>query len=114
MLKCDTVIAGSDYILNHIYTNYKTDKKISVIKRGIDTDYFSVKNVSDAEEQKLRNYLDVPYDKFLLLLPGRLTYWKGQKLFIEAINLLKSQNKFNDCFALIIGSDQGRKNTKMN
>ena len=27
MLKCDTVIAGSDYILNHIYTNYKTDKK---------------------------------------------------------------------------------------
>ena len=43
MLKCDTVIAGSDYILNHIYTNYKTDKKIFVIKRGIDTDYFSVK-----------------------------------------------------------------------
>ena len=28
MLKCDTVIAGSDYILNHIYTNYKTAKKI--------------------------------------------------------------------------------------
>ena len=40
------------------------------------------------KNKNLENYLDVPYDKFLLLLPGRLTYWKGQKLFIEAINLL--------------------------
>ena len=32
------------------FENYKTEKKISVIKRGIDTDYFSNKNVSETEE----------------------------------------------------------------
>ena len=112
MLRTNHVIAGSDYILNHIYKNYKTEKKISVIKRGIDTDYFSNKNVSETEENKLKEFLQIPKDKFLILLPGRLTYWKGQKLFIEAINFLKTSNKFKNCFALIVGSDQGRKKYK--
>ena len=63
MLRTNHVIAGSDYILNHIYKNYKTEKQISVIKRGIDTNYFSNKNVSETEENKLKNFLQIPKNK---------------------------------------------------
>jgi glycosyltransferase involved in cell wall biosynthesis len=42
-------------------------------------------------------------------LPGRLTPWKGQELFIEAMNLV-NQDPFTKPFsAIILGSDQGRK-----
>ena len=42
-------------------------------------------------------------------MPGRLTPWKGQKIFIEAIKLLKSEKSDIPPFeAIILGSDQGR------
>ena len=42
------------------------------------------------------------------MLPGRLTYWKGQKIFIEAIKLLNKRNNIPPFEAIILGSDQGR------
>jgi len=47
-------------------------------------------------------------EKFIILLPGRLTYWKGQKLFIEALNILNNQNLLENVYSLIIGGHQGR------
>jgi glycosyltransferase involved in cell wall biosynthesis len=42
------------------------------------------------------------------LLPGRVTYWKGQKIFIEAIKLLYEKSDTPPLEAIILGSDQGR------
>ena len=42
------------------------------------------------------------------MLPGRLTYWKGQKIFIEAIKLLYEKSDIPSFEAIILGSDQGR------
>ncbi len=108
MVKSDHVIAGSDFILNHIHSNYDIKSKSSVVKRGIDEKYFSKKNVSDEEVQKLKNSMNINNSKFIILLPGRLTYWKGQKLFIQALNLLNQQNMLENVYALIIGGHQGR------
>jgi glycosyltransferase involved in cell wall biosynthesis len=47
-------------------------------------------------------------NKFVILLPGRLTPWKGQKIFIEAIKLLSDQKDDPPFEAIILGSDQGR------
>ncbi len=108
MVKSDYVIAGSNFILNHIHSNYKIKARSSVVKRGIDEKYFSKKNVSNEEVEKLRNSINIKKEKFIILLPGRLTYWKGQKLFIESLNILNQQNLLENTQAIIIGGHQGR------
>ena len=42
------------------------------------------------------------------MLPGRLTSWKGQKIFIEALKLLSEQNNSLSFEGIILGGDQGR------
>ena len=42
------------------------------------------------------------------MLPGRLTPWKGQKIFIEAIKLLSENKNISPFETIILGSDQGR------
>ena len=112
MLKSNYVIAGSNFILNHIHSNYNIKTNSSVVKRGIDEKYFSKKNVSDDEVKKLKDKLMIKDGKFIILLPGRLTYWKGQKLFIEALNILNQKNLLTNVQALIVGGHQGRLNFK--
>ena len=41
-------------------------------------------------------------------MPGRLTTWKGQEVFIEAINLANIELGYEAFYAVILGSDQGR------
>ena len=112
MVKSNYVIAGSNFILNHIHSNYNIKTNSSVVKRGIDEKFFSKKNVSDDEVKKLKDKLMIKDGKFTILLPGRLTYWKGQKLFIEALNILNQKNLLTNVQALIIGGHQGRLNFK--
>ncbi len=45
-------------------------------------------------------------------MPGRLTSWKGQELFIEAINLVKIKLGYEAFHVVILGSDQGRDSYK--
>ena len=62
----------------------------------------------EAEEDDLRLSWGVPIDKKLILMPGRLTSWKGQEIFIEALNLVNQELKNQNFNAVILGSDQGR------
>ena len=41
-------------------------------------------------------------------MPGRLTSWKGQELFLEAINLVNIEFGYEAFYAVILGNDQGR------
>ena len=41
-------------------------------------------------------------------MPGRLTAWKGQEVFIEGLNLVKKKLGDQSFYAVILGSDQGR------
>ena len=41
-------------------------------------------------------------------MPGRLTAWKGQELFLEAVNLANIELGYEAFYAVILGSDQGR------
>ena len=113
MVRSDLVIAGSNFIFSHIYENYEKylnikDRKLLVIFRGINSEYFSQKNVSNAKLQKLIKEWQIDKDKFIILLPGRLTNWKGQAVFIEALNILNQQTYVKPFSAIILGSDQGR------
>ena len=57
---------------------------------------------------KLTNFWKLDTNKKVILLPGRLTSWKGQEMFIEALNIFRSTNPEIDFTAIILGSDQGR------
>jgi len=113
MVRSDLVIAGSNFIFDHIQKNYskylKREKRILVIFRGINTDYFSNSTITNEKINKLNMDLNLNSETFKILLPGRLTRWKGQEMFLESINLLREQYGKNNFQCIILGSHQGRK-----
>ena len=114
MLSSDLIIAGSNFIFSHINENYSEylinlKKKFLVIFRGINTDYFNSNIIKQLEENKLISFWNIDKNKKLILLPGRLTSWKGQEMFIEAINLVNKEIDPETFNVVILGSDQGRK-----
>ena len=112
MVKSKLTIAGSNFIFNHINDNYggylKQKNKLLVIFRGINLNYYNPKQISDIKLLELKKEWQVDEDKFKVLLPGRLTNWKGQINFIEALNILIEDYKNDNFQAFILGSDQGR------
>tara|TARA_A100001015_G_scaffold92051_1_gene102466 strand:- start:3046 stop:4203 length:1158 start_codon:yes stop_codon:yes gene_type:complete len=113
MLRSKLTIAGSNFIFRHINDNYSEylnkNKKLRVIFRGINVDYFNSKNISILKQEKLKREWVLDPNKFIILMPGRLTYWKGQEKFIEALNILIEDYNFTNFHAVLLGSDQGRK-----
>ena len=113
MLRANLTIAGSNFIFRHINENYSQylhkEKKLRVIFRGINVDYYNSKNISILKREKLKQEWNLSSNQFTILLPGRLTYWKGQEKFIESLNILIEDYNIANFQAIILGSDQGRK-----
>ena len=112
MVRSNLIIAGSNFIFSHIkenYSKYLNDKKkLLVIFRGINVDYFDPTTKVYSDEKKLLTKWEIDKDKKIILLPGRLTSWKGQEVFIEAINLVNIELGYEAFYGVILGSDQGR------
>jgi len=112
MVRSDLIIAGSNFIFSHINQNYPKyldlKKKFLVIFRGINVDYFELSTTLDSEENRLISDWEVDKNKKTILMPGRLTAWKGQETFIEALNLVNKELGYESFNAVILGSDQGR------
>ena len=113
MTRSELIIAGSNFIFNHISEKYKKyinnkKNKLMVIFRGINLDYFNPKNVSENQISKLASNWKIDRTKFIILLPGRLTKWKGQDNFIESLKILMEDYRQSNFHAIILGSDQGR------
>ena len=113
MLKSDCVIAGSNFIFSHIKEKYPEHiskiKKFLVIFRGINTEYYDPDNIKESDRIKFLKKLNIDANKKIILMPGRLTEWKGQEIFIEALNDLKTKYGYKNFIAILLGSDQGRK-----
>ena len=112
MVKSNLVIAGSNFIFSHIKNNYSdyldVKNRLLVIFRGINVDYFDPTTKTEVEEKQLLKKWGIEENKKIVLLPGRLTSWKGQELFLESINLVNMQLGYEAFYAVILGSDQGR------
>jgi len=112
MVRSNLIIAGSNFIFSHIKENYSKyldeKKKLLVIFRGINVDYFDSTTKLESDEKKLLKKWEIEKDKKIILLPGRLTAWKGQEVFIEAINLVNTELGYEAFNGVILGSDQGR------
>ena len=113
MLRSKLTIAGSNFIFNHINENYNEylnrKKKLRVIFRGINIDYYHPKNISILKQEKMKSEWKLSPNNFTILMPGRLTYWKGQETLIEALNILIEDYNKTNFQVILLGSDQGRK-----
>ena len=113
MVKSKLIIAGSNFIFNHINENYEkflnSKNKLMVIFRGINLEYFNEKNIAEHKKKKLISDWNLDTEKKTILLPGRLTSWKGQDVLIEALNILIEDYNKTNFQAVILGPDQGRK-----
>ncbi len=99
------VIAISEHIKKHIISEYNVpEKKIRLIHRCVNLDNFSPEKVSQERMIKAVSDFNIPEDKPVISLIGRITPWKGQTLLIEALSKVKNK----DFYCLIVGSDQGR------
>ncbi len=93
MLRADCVIANSRYTADAIAKLGGIEtQRLRVIPRGADIDVFDPAAVSDHRVNHVAENWGLSGEKgrFRVLLPGRLTPWKGHKVAIEAVARLKS------------------------
>jgi glycosyltransferase involved in cell wall biosynthesis len=105
MTRGERVIANSEFIAEHIRANYTVDPaRIRVIRRGIDLDRFDPEKVSAERVIQLAQRWRLPDGVPVVMLPGRLTRWKGQTVLIDALTRLRDV----ELRCVLVGSDQGR------
>ena len=105
MTKGDRVIAISSFIAGHMRQIYGVRREvIRLIHRGVDLFRFDPEKITAERLVKLTTQWNIPDGVAVIALPGRLTRWKGQLVFIDAIAKLGRR----DICCLLIGSDQGR------
>jgi glycosyltransferase involved in cell wall biosynthesis len=97
----DQVICVSNAIKQYIIKNYNTsDKKITVIPRGIDLEKFSLSNLDQdfianfQEQYSLKN-------RYIVTTVGRITQLKDIETFIKALHIAKQDIK--NITGLIVG-----------
>ncbi len=105
MTKGERVIAISSFIAGHMRKIYGVRREtIRLIHRGVDLFRFNPEKITAERLVKLSTQWNIPDGVPVVALPGRLTRWKGQLVFIDAIAKLDRR----DICCLLIGSDQGR------
>jgi glycosyltransferase involved in cell wall biosynthesis len=105
MAKGVRVVAISQFIARHVIEQYAASPAIvRVIHRGIDLAKFDPARVSVERQVKLAREWRLPDGLPVVMLPGRLTRWKGQTLLIDAVAKLGRR----DMALLLVGADQGR------
>jgi len=91
MTKGERVIAISRCVADHIQTQYKIPKeKVVLIHRGVDEAYFDSAAVSGERIRTLKERWGLAEDSGpLLMLPGRISSWKGHDIFFKSLALIK-------------------------
>ena len=108
MARGDRVIANSDFTADLIRTRYGTPtERVVVIHRGIEPDRFDPARFDDAAVMAQRRSWGVPDGAPVVLLPGRLTAWKGQETAIRALAQAGPDGR-PDARLVLVGGDQGR------
>jgi glycosyltransferase involved in cell wall biosynthesis len=105
MTKGDRIIAISRFIAEHMQSRYGVPaERIEVIHRGVDLEIFSPQAVPAPRILALAERWRLPDGVPVVMLPGRLTRWKGQIVFLEALARLPQV----ELMGVIVGGEQDR------
>jgi len=101
----ERVIAISHFVAQHVAAVYGVPpERLRVIQRGVDLARFDPQRVSPERLIQLAKKWRLPDDRPIVMLPGRLTRWKGQLDLVAALAELGRR----DLLCLVVGSDEGR------
>jgi len=108
MARGDVVIANSAYTAGLILAKHPIARdRIRIVNRGTDFSAFAPAAVGAERVQALRKAWGVEPHQRIVLLPGRLTGWKGQRVLIEAARLMRDGGDTDTAF-ILAGDAQGR------
>lgn len=109
MVRGERVIAISHYIAERLLADYGMDpERLRVIPRGVDLDMFDPDRVPAERMIRLVNKWRVPDGVPVVMMPGRITAWKGHALLIDALARLE-RGSFH---CLMVGDDISRPDAK--
>ncbi|MGB0843261.1 MAG: glycosyltransferase [Alphaproteobacteria bacterium] len=95
----DRVIVPSQYVYDHVQKFYGVpSERLSLIPRGVDLYRFSPTAVNPQAVMDLRNKLGLVAGRPVFVMSGRLSFWKGHHLFIEAIKGMSETNPYGLIF----------------
>jgi glycosyltransferase involved in cell wall biosynthesis len=90
MISGERIIAVSDFVKQHLVECYNADPSIiRVIHRGVDPEYFNKAHLTETSRKKFIDKYHVPNNTPVILLPARMTNWKGHMVLLEAISKIK-------------------------
>lgn len=99
------IIAISNHVKNYLIENYNVNPNIiRLIHRGVDLSRYHPNHVTPAQIIKVTSEWRLPDGANIVMLPGRITRWKGHHVLIEAMEKLQDK----DLFCVLMGPDQGR------
>lgn len=106
MSKGRPIIANSDFIRRLVIERYRVpEEQIVTIPRGADIGVFSEESVGNERAIKLAESWGLIEDpRAIVLMPGRLTRWKGGESMIDAAAQLKKM-RGSDFAVLLVGDD---------
>ncbi|MCX7378434.1 MAG: glycosyltransferase family 4 protein [Alphaproteobacteria bacterium] len=105
MARGTLVIAISGFIAELIQQRHGVPPaRIRMIPRGVDVSQFEPAKVNGDRVPRLARAWRVEDGQPIILLPGRLTRWKGQGVLIQALARLRN----TEAVVVLAGSDQGR------
>jgi glycosyltransferase involved in cell wall biosynthesis len=108
MARGDVVIANSAYTAELILARHGfARERVRIVQRGTDFSAFAPAAVAPERIQALRKAWGVEPHQRIVLLPGRLTGWKGQRVLIEAARILRDGGDTDTAF-ILAGDPQGR------
>lgn len=107
MTKGERVIAISYFVARHIAEHYQVEpSRLRIIHRGVDLTLFDPNRIVPQRMVDLVTKWRIPDDLPIIIMPGRITRWKGQHVLIEALAKLPHRH----FFCLLVGDDMGHLN----
>ena len=104
MTKGEKVIAVSEFTAAHILENYTIDEsRLVTIQRGADMETFNPENISQQRIVQQAARLCIPTDKRIIMMPARISKWKGHMFLLEALQALPREQ----FYCLFLGDDKG-------
>lgn len=109
MARGERVISISHYVTDYLIKNYDINQRnIRLIHRGVALEKYHPAYVKPAQIIKTTSAWRIPDGANIIMMPGRLTRWKGHEVLIDAMEKINRK----DLYCLFIGTDQGRSKYK--
>ena len=110
MTEGDIVIGISKFIISHVAEFFpQSMNKLRLVNRGIDTKYFDLNAITRLRKENFLKSISIDENKHIILLPARLSEWKGHEIAISAAASISRNHPELEFVVLFVGSNQGRK-----